>query len=212
MIITYYGAEFVKLQFGDMIIGINPISKESDYKWGRFSADLCLVTTKHKDFSGAENLAFGDKVPFVVDGPGEYEIRGITIKGYNMKSEYDGKSRNNTMYFVSLEDMKICHLGAISSETLSTEAKENLEDIDILFVPIGGDALLSPAQAYKLCVKLEPKIIIPLFAEYNDGKNLKAFLKEASDEGVKPVDKLTLKRKDLEGKEGEIIVLSPATA
>ncbi len=37
---------------------------------------------------------------------------------------------------------------------------------------------------------------------------LKSFLKEAGSEGVQAVDKLTLKKKDLEGKEGEIIVLS----
>lgn len=210
MIITYYGAGFVKLQFGDTILGIDPISKDSTFKSGRFSADVALVSLKHKDFSGVDNLAFGEKTPFVVDGPGEYEIRGVTIKGFNSKSIYEGKEHNNTLYFISLEDMKICHLGALSETNLGTEAKENLEDIDILFVPIGGEGLLSPDKAYKLCVELGPKIIIPLFAEAGDGKNLKAFLKESGAEAVKPVDKLTLKKKDLEGKDGEIIVLSAA--
>jgi len=208
MIITYYGAEFVKLQFGDTVIGIDPISKDSSYKWGRFSSDIALVSSKHEDFNGVDNLAFGDKTPFIVDGPGEYEVQGISIKGFHSKSAYEGKDRNNTIYFVSLEEMKICHLGALSDTTLGTDAKENLEDIDILFVPIGGEGLLTPEKAYKLCVELEPKIIVPLFAEENDGKNLKAFLKEAGVEGVKPVDKLTLKKKDLEGKDGEIVILS----
>jgi L-ascorbate metabolism protein UlaG (beta-lactamase superfamily) len=210
MIITYYGAEFVKLQFGETVIGIDPISKESKFKSGRFSADLGLVSAKHKDFSGVEALAFGDKTPFVVEGPGEYEISGVTIKGYNSKSKYEGADLYNAIYFINFEDMKICHVGALSDTELGTEAKENLEDIDILFVPIGGEGLLTPDKAYKLCVELSPKIIIPLFAEDNDGKNLKAFLKEAGAEDVKPIDKLTLKKKDLEGKDGEIMVLSPA--
>ncbi|KKR65419.1 MAG: hypothetical protein UU06_C0019G0014, partial [Parcubacteria group bacterium GW2011_GWB1_40_5] len=37
--------------------------------------------------------------------------------------------------------------------------------------------------------------------------SLKMFLKEAGEEGIKPVDKLTIKKKDLEGKEGEVVVL-----
>ena len=92
MIITYYGALFVKLQFGDTVIGIDPIGKESKLKSGRFSADIGIVSAKHKDFSGVETLAFGDKTPFVIDGPGEYEVHGVTVKGFNSKSKYEGLS------------------------------------------------------------------------------------------------------------------------
>jgi hypothetical protein len=57
-------------------------------------------------------------------------------------------------------------------------------------------------------VQFSPKIIIPAhFAEVGDKGALKVFLKEAGEEGVKPVDKLTIKKKDLEGKEGEVVVL-----
>jgi len=209
MIITYYGALFVKLQFGDTVIGIDPIGKESKLKSGRFSADLGIVSAKHKDFSGIETLAFGDKTPFVVDGPGEYEVHSVTVKGFNSKSKYGGTDLNNAVYFINFEDMKICHVGALSDTDLGADVKANLEDIDILFVPIGGEGLLTPDKAYKLCVELEPKIIVPLFAEDNDGKNLRAFLKENGSESIKPVDKLTLKKKDLEGKESEVVVLAP---
>ena len=39
---------------------------------------------------------------------------------------------------------------------------------------------------------------------------LKKYLKEAGEDAVKPIDKLTIKRKDLEGKMGEVVVLSEA--
>jgi L-ascorbate metabolism protein UlaG (beta-lactamase superfamily) len=69
--------------------------------------------------------------------------------------------------------------------------------------------VLDHAAAYKLAVQLEPKAIIPMHYGELGGKDaLKAFLKEAGSEDVKPIDKLTAKRKDLEGKEGEIIVLA----
>ncbi|MFA5831399.1 MAG: MBL fold metallo-hydrolase [Candidatus Paceibacterota bacterium] len=209
MIITYYGVEFVKLQFGDVVVGMNPISKESKHKSGRFASDVALISLNHKDFSGAENLSFGDKKPFVVNGPGEYEINGITIGGFPSKSLYEGKERINTVYVVSLEEMRICHLGALSDEELASSVTEHLEDVDVLFVSIGGPDLLTPAQAYKICIDIGPKIVIPMSFGDDKEKNLKAFLKEAGSEEIKPIEKLTLKKKDLEGKDGEIVVLSP---
>lgn len=212
MIITYYGVEFFKVQFGDTVIGINPIAKDSKHKSGRFAADIALVSNKHKDFSGIENLSFGDKTPFAIDGPGEYEIKGVTVRGFLSKSDYEDTHKLNTVYLVSLEDMKLCHLGALSDGDLTSELKEQLEGIDILFVPVGGKGLLSPERAYKLCVELEPKIIIPMYCGEEGEKALKVFLKEGGADSVKAIDKLTLKRKDLEGKEGEIVVLASSVS
>ena len=207
MIITYYGANFIKLQFGDVVVGIDPTSKESKFKSGRFAADLALVSSKHKDFSGTDTLSFGDKSPFIINGPGEYEVNGIAITGFASKSLYEGEERINTIYLVNLEDMKICHLGPLSDTALSTEAKAHLEDIDVMFVSVGGKGLLTAEQAYKICVDVGPKIIIPMMYEEDGGKALKAFLKEMGEEKAEVVEKLTIKRKDLEGKESEVVVL-----
>jgi hypothetical protein len=208
MIITYYGANFIKLQFGDVVVGIDPTGKESKFKSGRFAADLALVSLNHKDFSGTDTLSFGDKSPFIINGPGEYEVNGIAISGFSSKSKYENADRYNTLYLVNLEDMKICHLGALSDTTLSAEAKEHLEDVDVLFVSVGGEGLLTAEQAYKICVDIGPKIIVPMTFENDGGKTVKAFLKEAGASEVPPVEKLTLKKKDLEGKDGDIVVLS----
>jgi hypothetical protein len=208
MIITYYGADFIKLQFGDVVVGIDPISKESKYKSGRFASNLALVSLNHKDFNGTDSLAFGDKIPFIINGPGEYEVNDISMLGFSSNSQYEGEERFNTVYLINLEDMKICHLGALSDKTLSAEAKSHLEDVDVLFVSVGGPGLLNTEDAYKVCVDIGPKIIIPMTFEEDGGKAIKAFLKEAGEGDIKPIDKLTIKRKDLEGKDGEIIVLA----
>ena len=73
-----------------------------------------------------------------------------------------------------------------------------------VFVPVGGSGALSPAEAQKLAVKLEAKIVIPVLF---DDKSLKQFLKEVG-EDVKPVEKLTVKPRDVVGKESEVVVLS----
>ncbi|MEK7184980.1 MAG: MBL fold metallo-hydrolase [Patescibacteria group bacterium] len=210
MIITYFGAEFFKVQFGDTTLAFNPISKESSLAPKRFGADIVLSTTYHPDFNGVEQVTHGDKKPFSIKGPGEYEVSGVSIKGLPSVSRYGGNNDIdliNTIYTVSLENMNICFLGAIGSTELKTETVEALDDIDILFVPIGGDGVLDPAHAYKFAVSLEPKIIIPMhYGDIGMKDALKIFLKEAG-ENPNPEVKLTLKKKDLEGKEGDIMLL-----
>ena len=199
------------MQFGDMVIAFNPPAKDSALKSPRFGADIGLVSLNHPDCNGTDQLEFGEKKPFIISGPGEYEVKGIFIKGFKSKSQYGGAGKLNTIYTLGLDNMNICFLGALEGD-IDNETMEAIDDIDLLFVPIGGEGVLSPAAAYKLAVKLEPKLIIPMhFGAVGASGALKTFLKEAGEE-VRPVDKLTIKKKDLEGKSGDVVVLESANA
>ena len=207
MIINYLGGQFVKIQFGDTILAFNPVSKDSKLKPAKFGADVVLTSVNHPDMNGIDQVTFGDKKPFSIAGPGEYEVKGVFIKGFASESGYDGEKRINTIYTVSLEGMNICFLGAINTPELPKEADEAIDGVDILFVPISGDGVLDPAKAYKLAVSIGPIIIIPVnYGDVGDKDALKKFLKEAG-ESPKPEPKLTLKKKDLEGKEADVVIL-----
>ena len=209
MVITHLGQEFFKVGFGDITIALNPVSKDSKLKTSKFGADIALSTTNHADINGFDQVSFGDKKAFEIRGPGEYEVKEVFIKGFPSESQVSGEKGMNTIYTIELEGMHICFLGALSNKDISSETLEAIDDIDILFVPIGGKGVLAPADAYKLAVKLEPKLVIPMHWS-EDKSALKQFLKEAGEENTKPVDKLMLKKKDLEGKEADVIVLEPA--
>ncbi len=106
-----------------------------------------------------------------------------------------------------MEGMNIVFLGAIDQTELAPEADEEIDNVDILFVPIGGEGVLDSARAYKLAVSIGPKIIIPIhYGDLGAKDALKTFQKEAG-ESPAPVTKLTLKKKDLEGKDAEVVVL-----
>ncbi len=205
MVITYHGGECFKVSQGDLTLAFNPPSKDSRVKVSKFGADIVLSTLDHEDFNGIDTASIAGKEPFAITGPGEYEVKGVAVRGFGSESSYGGKKGINTVYSVRLEGMNLCFLGAIGTTELSAAVGEELDEIDILFTPVGGAGALNHDEAEALAVKLEPKAVIPM---HYDEKSLKSFLKEAGAEGTKAQEKLTIKRKDLDGKEGEIIVLS----
>lgn len=208
MVITYHGLECFKVTFGDLTIAFNPYSKESAKKHGlkevKFGADVAFISMNHPDFNAIDQVAYGERVPFKVSGPGEYEVGDLTIRGFGVKTTYDGEERYNTIYQVSLEGANILFLGALSDAKLEASVLGGLGEIDIMFVPVGAGDVLDAAAASALGVKLESRVVIPM---HFDKVTLAAFLKEEGST-VKPEDKLTIKKKDLLTKEGEIVVLS----
>jgi L-ascorbate metabolism protein UlaG (beta-lactamase superfamily) len=213
MVITHHGGQCFKVTFGDLTLVFDPISKNGTLPGVRFGADIALVSRNHPDMNGVAEVAYGEKVPFGITGPGEYERAGVTVQGFLTKSEYGlpkGESvATNTMYAVDLEDMNLVFLGALSDAKLPAEAREAIDEIDILFVPVGGDGVLSPKAAHDLAVSLEPRIIIPMhWSGMGEGKALETFLKEEGG-SVEKTEKLTIKKKDAAGKDGAIIVVQP---
>lgn len=199
MVITHHGGQCFKVSFGDTTLLFDPPSKDSKLAPVRFGADITLISKHHADFNGAKDDSF------IIDGPGAYEKNGVVVRGFLSKSEYGGPEGLNTIYVVDLESMSLVFLGALSDEVLPADAKEVLDEVDILFVPIGGGGVLDADKAHKLAVKLEASVVIPMHYEgMGDKDALKTFVKEGAE---KPIEKLTIKKKDLADKKGDIIVL-----
>ena len=212
MVITYYGLSCFKVSSGEFVLVFDPPSKKSSFKSPRFAADLVFISHHHENHSGYDMIA--GKVntsPLKIDGPGEYEIRGLNIAG--IPSYHDASSGKNlgqnTIYSAEIEDMKICHLGDFGEKELRSETREAVGLVDILFLPIGGKTVIEPESAAKVARQLEPKIIIPM---HYDKKELSVFLKELGVETIKAEEKLTLKKKDLPEGKAELHVLKPAVS
>lgn len=208
MIITHHKGESIKVSFGDTVLAFNPVSKKSSMAPTRFGADIAFVSLNDPDFNGTDEVTRSGKELFVVAGPGEYEIQGVFVKGFPSNSSYGSAATINTMYTVRLEDMNILFLGALSDAKPDLSLVEDMDSVDILFVPIGGGGVLEPSDAHALAVTLEARLIIPIHYDgIGEGGSLKTFLKEAGAEDTKAIDKLTVKRKDIEEKSGEVVVL-----
>lgn len=209
MIITYHGKQFFKVQQGDLIFAFNPISKDYKNPSGkstRFGATVALVTTDIPECNGVEQVTYAGKDPFVIDGPGEYEVGGIFIRGVYNETEIKKETRANTSYFTTIDGIKLGFLGYTQGK-LTGDIKEAAEGVDVLFVPVGEDAdgQMNAHDAHAAMVFLEPKVVIPM--GYSE-KTLPLFLKEAGAKNVEAIDKFTFKRKDIDTKNGEVVILS----
>lgn len=204
MILTFHDGFCVRASAGDTTIVFGPVSKQSkNFKPTNFGADVAFVSLNHPDMNGVAEAGRGEKQPFVISGPGEYEIKDITAFGFGSTSHYGGEERINTVYSVTFDGLTVMYIGAAGTTMLPKDIEE-MEAPDVLLIPIGDEGALTPAEAQKLAVNLEAKIVIPIGY---DEKSLKQFLKEAGAEGVKAEEKLTIKKKDVTGKENEVVVL-----
>jgi len=191
---------------------IDPYS-DIGLKLPRLSADIVMVTHDHPDHNNIGAVAGS---PFVIQGPGEYEIKEVFIRGIpSFHDDKEGKERgSNTIYIFESENMKFCHLGDLGQSQLSDEQMEKIDSVDVLMIPIGGVYTISANAAQKIISQIEPKIVIPMHYKIPGLKveldELSKFLKIMGKNAIEPVDKLTLKF-SLLPKEGamEIIVMKP---
>lgn len=205
MILTYHGGACVRASAGDTTIVFAPVSKQSKhFKPTNFGADVAFIPLNHPDMNGAEEASRGDKKPFVVFGPGEYEVKEIVASGFPTVQKDKEDDLINTVYSLKFDGLNVLYLGCVATTDLPKEVLE-MDEPDVLIIPVGGEQVLTAAEAQKLAVKLEAKIVIPIM--YDD-KSLKQFLKEAGAEGTKSEEKLTIKPRDVAGKQNEVVVLS----
>lgn len=197
----------VRVQNGETVLVMNPPAEIRGKKLPKAGADIGLISLRHLDFANDEALSYGERIPVLVAGPGEYEIGGVYVRGIGTGTSLFGKRLlANTAYTVSVDGITLCHLGGVVPEegAILPAVREQFGAVDVVFVPV-SDASVAK-ESYRLALSLMPSIIIPLDLS-SDGKALGAFLKEAGD-SPKAIDKLALKKKDLEGGDDtKIIVL-----
>jgi L-ascorbate metabolism protein UlaG (beta-lactamase superfamily) len=217
MVITYYGASCFKVEYGDLTLTFDPPSKDSGLKPPRFEANVVLSSHDHPLHNGLKELSGKkDSQPFLISGPGEYEVQGLVINGIrSFHDAEEGRKRGgNTIYTVQMEDARLCHLGDLGVRELDAQTLEALGEIDILFVPTGGQDVLGPEQAHKIINQLEPKIVIPMHYAIGktppQGAKVEEFLEELGEENLKSEEKFSFKKKNLEGERTKVLLLKPA--
>ena len=157
MELVWIGHSCFRLRGKDAAVITDPCSKSSGYSLGRTSADLVTVSNGHPHHNAADEVG-GD--PTVLDGPGEYEVRGVTVTGVRTNLPHAEGTRN-TAYIIEVDDVRICHLGDLANLP-STDQIELMKDVHVLLVPVGGQCTIGAAEAVEVISQIEPKLVVPM--------------------------------------------------
>ncbi len=197
-----------KIKDGQVNIVIDPFSKEIGLKPPSLSADILLIS--HNQHHNLKSIKGN---PFLISGPGEYEVKRVFIQGIPSKELSDKQSERNTIYTIESEEIRICYLGNLKQKELNKNQLEEIGEVDILIIPIGGTDTINSKQASEIINQIEPKIVIPMHYQIPKLKlklkSLKEFLKVMGQSSIEPQNKLIIKKKNLSGEEIKIIVLKP---
>ena len=212
MEIVYLGHSSFLLKFKEAKVICDPFGKSVGFSQAKMSADI--VTISHTQHDDHDDLSLVEGGPMIINGPGEYEIKEVSITGVSSYHDSkEGKERGkNTIYVFDIDELRICHLGDLGHE-LSEKQLKVIGSVDILMVPVGGEFTLNPEQAKKVVVQVEPSIVIPMHyktKEHNKNyEKLKTVTQFVEEMGMEPKKETKLKIKKLDlPEEMELVILS----
>jgi len=172
-------------------------------KFPKIDADIITVSHSHPDHN-ATALVGG--TPLVIDLPGEFEKKNIRIFGF---SSYHDKQKGsekgeNILYKIEVEGLSILHCGDLGYVP-NDDYLEQVGEIDILMLPVGGKVTIDASEAVDLIKKIEPSIVIPMHynspqlkqENFSDLSPVADFLKKIGAENIVPIPKLVIKKESL---------------
>ena len=199
MDITWLGHSCFRIRGNQAVIITDPFPPGMGYTLGKQTADFVTVSHPHPSHSYDGGISGEHRL---VRGPGEYEISGVLILGITTYHDsIKGQSRGkNTVYLMEVDGVAICHLGDIG-HVLGDEQVEEMGNVDILMVPVGGVSTINAAMAAEAIRKLEPKVVLPMHYKTpktdRDLEPVDNFLKEMGLSQVEPRPKFTVSKSNL---------------
>lgn len=212
MDIYWYGQAFFKLKGKTATVIVDPFYPDfTGLKLPRdLSADIAMQTHSHQDHS---NLAAITDTSLKIDGPGEYEAKGVAVT--SIQTYHDSKEGaergKNLVYNIEIDGLNVVHAGDLGQNTFEKEQLDAIGSCDILLIPVGGTYTIDSKRATEIISQLEPKIVIPMHYGIEGLKfpldPVENFLKEMGAENMEPIAKLTV-TKDRLPEELQVVLLS----
>ncbi len=223
MDITWLGHAATRVRTRDGTVVMDPTDRSSGADMARPTGDIVTVSRDHPHHNHADGVK---GVSMVLNGPGEYEIRGVQVQalrasllspvaengdadddndaadaGDESESDEDAPpplpaGERSTLFIIEAEDIRLAHLGGLGHAPTAKQA-EALADVDVIVAPVAGADLLPPEEMAKVVRALEPKIVIPVC---HGGEQTEDFRSFVGVFGVKPeaaVSRLTLNRRNV---------------
>ena len=199
MDITWSGHSCFRIKGSNAVVITDPYSPDLGYSLGKPVARIVTVSHQHSGHAYVQGVG-GE--PRVISGPGEYEISGVLIIGIATFHDSErGKTRGkNTVYLMEVDEISVCHLGDLG-HVLTAEQVEEIDNVDVLLLPVGGSSTINAPMAAEVVRQLEPKAVIPMHYQTpllnRELEPVDRFLKEVGAGQVQSQPKLSFTRSNL---------------
>jgi len=199
MDIGWLGHSCFRIKGRHATIITDPYSPELGYSLGKPAARIVTISHQHPGHSYIQGVG-GD--PRTISGPGEYEISGVLIIGIATfhDDEKGNKRGKNTVYLMEVDGVSLCHLGDLG-HVLTSEQAEQLDNVDVLLLPIGGVSTINAPMAAEVVRQLEPNVVVPMHYKTEALKRelapVERFLKEMGLKGITSEPKLSFTKASL---------------
>jgi len=207
MDLTWLGFAATRMRTRTAAVVMDPYDKSIGGTMGR--PDAHVITISHQDpmRNGIAGVAPAEDDPMILDGPGEYEIRGVIIEGVrsSIRGTGDPNSLFSTLWLFEAEDIRVAHLGGMGM-TPGASQLDVLSAADIVIVPIGLPDTLNGADAAKAVRAMEASIVIPVGYDPADPMALKTFVSAMAATPEEPVSRFTVTKRDI-GEDTKRLVL-----
>ncbi|CAN5230081.1 MBL fold metallo-hydrolase [soil metagenome] len=215
MDIKYLGHSSFFIRSRDAKIVTDPFSPQNvGIKYPKTEADIVTISHFHDDHNYREGIK-GEAL--FIDWPGEFEKNKVRVFGYQTyHDKKQGAERGeNTMFKFESEGLSILHCGDLG-HVLDDSLIEDIGNVDILLIPTGGLYSLTAQEAAKVVNEIEPSLVIPMhYLQPGMNEQIFAglqpvgdFLKEIGAADTQAVEKLTIKKEDLNPEDLKVVVMS----
>lgn len=210
MDITWYGHSCFRIsERGKIAVVTDPFGETLGLAVPKLKADV--VTISH-DAPGHNALDGLRTQPYVLRGPGEYEIGGVFVTGVGLYSAGDDPAvRPNVSYLFDYDNLTVLHLGDLA-HVPEQAVMEEFGQVHVLLIPVGGGGALKAAQAAEVIALIEPNYIVPMHYELPGLtlplESVDKFLKAMGISKVHEADVLKVTANDLP-EQPQVVVLAP---
>ena len=199
MDITWLGHSCFRIKGRNATVITDPYSPSLGYSLGKPTAHVVTVSHQHPGHSYVQGIG-GE--PKLVTRPGEYEISGVLIIGIATfhDNEKGTKRGKNNVYLMEIDEITVCHLGDLG-HVLTTDQVEEMGNVDVLLLPVGGVSTINASMAAEVVRQLEPKAVVPMHYKTPaiswEMETVERFLKEIGVNQISSQPKLSLAKLSL---------------
>lgn len=214
MVIRYLGHSSFRIKGLTATVVTDPFdTKNTGLTYPKVIADIVTVSHQHDDHNFVERV---EGEPFIIEGPGEYEIKNVRVHGFStFHDASNGSERGlNNMFLITIDNITILHCGDLGHK-LTDEIINKIDFVDILLIPTGGVFTIDAKTATAITSQLEPGIVIPMHYNrkgldqkiYGSLSGVEEFLSQIGAKDVQPEDKLTVTKSQIP-EETKVVVLN----